>query len=71
MLHGLNKKPRKKLQVQYYLKTAGFDMLVIFHFLRTWKIKLCQYKNYIYCQLMRHYDVTDSMQMCADTTFAC
>jgi len=40
MLQGLNEKPRKKLQVQYYLKTAGFDMLVIFYLLRTWKIKL-------------------------------
>jgi len=26
MLQGLNKKPRKRLQVQYYLKAAGFDM---------------------------------------------
>jgi hypothetical protein len=45
MLQGLNRKPRKRLHVQYYLKTAGFDMLVIFHLLRTWIIKLYQYKK--------------------------
>jgi len=33
--------------------------------------KIASTKNYIYCQLMRHYDVTDSMQMCADNSFAC
>jgi hypothetical protein len=39
-LRGLNKKPQKRLQVQYYLKTVGFDMLVIFYLLRTRIIKL-------------------------------
>ena len=35
---------------------------VIFNLLRTCIIKFYQHKNYIFCQLMRHYDVTDSQQ---------
>jgi hypothetical protein len=85
LLHGLKKKPRKRLQLQYYLKKAGFDKFVSFHLVWTCITKLFLptkwyiydiyiYDIYIYiyiyiCQLTRHCDVTDSQQMSADKTF--